>query len=436
MAYAIDLFCGAGGCSEGLIQAGFHILFSSDISNMAGLTYCNRHKQLGLIQGLNTWFELMDVKELSGELIKERVAGLKQIQKMPDIDLVIGGPSCQGFSRAGRRDKTDPRNMLFGEYVRVISEVKPKYLVFENVEGFTDMQFLGYTGITGKSYPDGTVAPSILSQELHEIGYSILPPKILNAADYGVPQRRKRIIFIGYREDVAVPKYPSPTHSPASYLTLRDAIGDLIQDENVCKKVNGSLTKFQMDSKNGRTPNVYGEPIRAEKTKNMELSKLTEIVTERFSLFNEGESGLELRKRIVKEGIDISGTPALAKMCAQRFSISEEDVISLFLSGRATPAQLDILLTKKNVRRRLSSMEPSPTVVTIADDYISAWEARTFSVRELARCQSFDDSFEFLGKRTTGGLKRRVEVPQYTQVGNAVPPLLAKAIASEIIKVL
>ena len=97
---------------------------------------------------------------------------------------------------------------------------------------------------------------------------------------------------------------------------------------------------------------------------------------------------------------------------------------------------MEILLTKKNIRQRWSSKQPSATVVTIADDYISPWESRTFSVREMARCQSFDDSFEFLGKRTTGGLRRRVEVPQYTQVGNAVPPLLAKAIASEIMKVL
>lgn len=88
------------------------------------------------------------------------------------------------------------------------------------------------------------------------------------------------------------------------------------------------------------------------------------------------------------------------------------------------------------MRVRLDANQPSATVVTIADDYISPFENRTFTVRELARLQSFDDSFEFLGKRTTGGLRRRGEVPQYTQVGNAVPPLLAKAIASEIIKCL
>ena len=116
--------------------------------------------------------------------------------------------------------------------------------------------------------------------------------------------------------------------------------------------------------------------------------------------------------------------------------MNEEEVVSMFKEYRATKEQVDVLLTKKNIRQRFDENQPSATVVTIADDYISPWEARTFSVREMARLQSFDDSFEFLGKRTTGGLKRRVEVPQFTQVGNAVPPLLAKAVALEIKKVL
>ena len=97
---------------------------------------------------------------------------------------------------------------------------------------------------------------------------------------------------------------------------------------------------------------------------------------------------------------------------------------------------MDVLLTKKNIRQRWSARQTAATVVSIPDDYISPWEPRTFSVREMARCQSFDDSFEFLGKRTTGGLLRRTEIPQYTQVGNAVPPLLARAIAEEIMECL
>lgn len=439
MAYAIDLFCGAGGCSEGLIQAGFDILFSSDISDMVEVTYRNRHEQLGLIQGENTWFERSDIRDLTGDIIRDRISKLKVFEghDVPEIDLMIGGPSCQGFSRAGRRDKSDPRNTLFGEYVRVISEIKPKYIVLENVEGFADMQFLGYVGITGIQYPDGSITPDILRSELNEIGYDTLKPKILNAADYGVPQRRNRIIFLGYRKGLKAPRYPEPTVKPEDYLTLADAIGDLISDKRKKSKVCPQLTQFQIDSINGRTPAKNGKPIMAPRqVMNNEYSKISDIVKERFSLFNQGESGVNLKKRVEQHGINIKGKPALIKLCAEKLGLTEEEVIALYKRGNVTQEQAEVLLTKKNIRQRWSGDQPSATVVTIADDYISPWENRTFSVREMARCQSFDDSFEFLGKRTTGGLRRRVEVPQYTQVGNAVPPLLARAVVSEIMNVL
>lgn len=438
MPYAIDLFCGAGGCSEGLIQAGFHILFSSDISDMVEVTYRHRHEQLGLIQGENTWFERADIRDLTGECIRKHITDLKIMKgkKMPDIDLMIGGPSCQGFSRAGRRDKSDPRNMLFGEYVRVISEIRPKYIILENVEGFVDMQFMGYKGITGIEYPDGSVTPFILRSELNEIGYHTLEPRILNAADYGVPQRRNRIIFMGYRDGMKPPAYPEPTVKNHKYLTLKDAIGDLIIDEKTRETVNPGLRKYQKDSRNGRTPAINGKPIKASKQMNMETPKQVPVVTERFNLFKQGETGTSLRKRIMEEGIDLSGVPALVHMCAESFKMTDEQVIKLFKAKKASDEQVSVLLTKKNIRQRWAEDQPSATVVTIPDDYISPWEDRTFTVREMARCQSFDDSFEFMGKRTTGGLRRRVEVPQYTQVGNAVPPLLAKAVALEILKVL
>lgn len=438
MPYAVDLFCGAGGCSEGLIQAGFHILFSSDISDMVELTYTHRHEQLGLIQGKNTWFERSDICNLTGNDIRKHISNLEIFKgkKMPEIDLMIGGPSCQGFSRAGRRDKSDPRNMLFGEYVRVINEVQPKYIILENVEGFVDMQFMGYHGITGIDYPDGSVTPFILRSELNEIGYDTLEPKILNAADYGVPQRRNRIIFIGYRRGLTPPKYPEPTVLPDDQLTLLDAIGDLITDPQKRQAVNPEPTKYQLDSINGRTPRIDGKPISAKKLLNIELSRQTNVVRERFELFKQGESSSNLKKRIIEQGIDISSKPALINLCCEKTNLSADEIVSLFKNPEVSKELVEILLTKKNIRQKWSPNQPSATIVTIADDYISPWEPRTFSVREMARCQSFDDSFEFLGKRTTGGLLRRKEVPQYTQVGNAVPPLLAKAVALEIKKVL
>ena len=438
MPYAIDLFCGAGGCSEGLIQAGFHILFSSDISDMVEVTYTNRHRQLGLIQGENTWFERADIRDLTGKDIWKHIMGLEILKgkEMPQIDLMIGGPSCQGFSRAGRRDKSDPRNTLFGEYVRVIKEVKPKYIVLENVVGFIDMQFMGYKGITGIEYPDGSVTPYILRSELREIGYETLEPKILNAVDYGVPQRRRRIIFIGYRKGLKAPKYPEPTVKPNEQVTLLEAIGDLVADPNKREEVNPCSSQFQMDSRQGRTPGIDGKPIKAKKMTNMELSKQTRIVRERFELFRPGESNANLKKRVLEQGIDISREPELIAFCSEKLDMESNKVVELFKNAAATKEQVEILLTKKNIRQRWAENEPSATIVTIPDDYISPWEPRTFSVREMARCQSFDDSFEFLGKRTTGGSLRKKEVPQYTQVGNAVPPLLAKAVALEIKKVL
>ena len=442
MAYAIDLFCGAGGCSEGLIQAGFDILFSSDISNMVELTYRHRHEQLGLIQGYNTWFEREDIRNLTGERIWNRINHLEwfnngEREAPAIIDLMIGGPSCQGFSRAGRRDKSDPRNMLFGEYVRVINEVQPRYIVLENVEGFMDMQFMGYVGITGIEYPDGSVTPYILRNELKEIGYHTLEPKILNAADYGVPQRRNRAIFIGYKDGEKVPNYPKPLLSNDEHLTIKDAIGDLIIDENIRNCINKRRSRYQIESRNGRTPGADGNPISASRQVSCtEMTNMTQIVRERFSLFRQGETGTNLRKRVLAEGIDISGKPALIELCCDKMQMSAEQVVELFSLAKATNEQADILLTKKNIRQRWNPNQPAATIVSIPDDYISPWEDRTFSVREMARCQSFDDSFEFLGKRTTGGILRRTEVPQYTQVGNAVPPLLAKAIVAEIMNVL
>lgn len=452
MPYAIDLFCGAGGCSEGLIQAGFHILFSSDISDMVEVTYKYRHAQLGLIQGQNTWFERADIKNLHGDFIKQKISELEifRNKEIPEIDLMIGGPSCQGFSRAGRRDKEDPRNLLFGEYVRVVNEVKPKYIILENVEGFMDMQFLGYKGLDlydeagklieqGPVYSDGSVTPVILRSELNRIGYDTLEPRVLNAADYGVPQRRNRVIFIGYRRNLPEPTYPKPTVTPEQRFTLRDAISDLINDVNLQSRVSQNLSDYQRESRSGRTPSfITGRPIPCDKRQlqNLELPNATDVVLERFDLFNQGESGSMLRKRIKEQGIDITGKNSLIQLCCDKLDMQSTDVIELFKTENAPDNALDILLTKKNIRQRLNSAEPSPTVVTLPDDYINPWEARTISVREMARCQSFDDSFEFLGKRTTGGLKRRTEIPQCTQVGNAVPPLLAKAVALEIIKVL
>lgn len=428
----VDLFCGAGGMSEGILQAGFDIAFSSDINPEVQKTYMNRHKQLGYIQGIDTFYHRADIKDLTGEFILEKIKSLPKYKDIENltIDAIFGGPPCQGFSRNGeRKGADDPRNFLFREYVRVISELKPNYVVMENVEGFTDTKLEGFVGLTGKKY-SGTncLAPNLLKSELNLAGYDVIPSRILDASNYGVPQARHRAIFIAYKRGLSVPKYPTEI-TKDNKLSTMDAISDLMVEHRCNKK-----TSYEIESSLGRTPCKDGSLISCKKPKNNELSNLSDIVIERFSLFSEGQSSADLRKNLISNGVDLSNLPNLLKLCSDSLSLSSDETIKLFKKKPLKPELVNILLTKKNVRTRLSGTKPSPTVVTIADDYIHPIENRTFSVRELARLQSFDDSFEFLGKRTTGGIRRRIEVPQYTQVGNAVPPLLAKAIALEIIK--
>lgn len=554
--YAIDLFCGAGGFSEGILQAGFHIVFSSDRSPYVQQTYEARHKQLGLIQGENTFFKLSDICELEGEEILNSINSLSLFKSQNitfqsgDIDAIFGGPPCQGFSIAGKRDKSDPRNMLFREYLRVIKDIMPKYIVMENVTGFMSMEvnpeFESFKNI---SYKDDELVQTVVTKELEAFGYKVLPPRILDASDFGVPQRRQRAIFLAYRNDVAPLHYPKATTPlPEQKITVLDALKGIT--------VEGD-SNFSIQSKVGRTCHILtSEPIaHLTKPLNMDESKHSPVIVERFSLFEQGESVSQLKSRLLAKKlngdvvIDLETLPNLllettfnlnkafnkqqlkailfennidlvmnengkypllesfykriiklwnldinsqsftneckksidgkkfsidfitkvfstAKLQLNNF-ITKQDVISWFNNENFTPqyvshtneegeiiteisytqiplffdigqAQLlwdDIInavLTNKNTRTRLEGSQPGPTMVTLPDDFIHPLKNKILNVREMARIQSFDDSFEFLGKRTTGGEKRSQEVPQFTQVGNAVPPLLAYAIASVV----
>lgn len=440
MSYAIDLFCGAGGMSEGLIQAGFHIIYSSDINKDVEKTYVSRHKQIGLHHGVNTYFQRVDIRDLPSSEIINSIKSLDifKNKKVPTIDAIFGGPPCQGFSRAGRRDRTDPRNTLFKEYLRIINDIQPNYVVMENVEGFLDTRLDGFVGVTGEKYEDDMLMPELMRKEFDLIGYNTLEPWILDASDYGVPQRRKRVIFIAYLEGFTAPAFPKPTTSNEDEkVSVLDAIGDLIVDSDIRNKVNYEGSRYQRDSMHGRTKNVSGEYLsNFSSIENHDLSCHSSLVRERFSLFKQGESSAMLVRRILSEGIDITSYPFLLEHCRDNLIgiYSKDEIITRFANGEVDIQMIQILLTKKSNRFRLKQSQVSPTMVTMPDDYLTPFENRIPTVREMARIQSFDDSFKFLGKRTTGGKRRRIEVPQYTQVGNAVPPLLAKEIALVIKK--
>lgn len=383
----LDLFSGCGGMAEGFLQAGFMIPYASDLSQQAELTYVNRHKQLGY-----------DVNYFQGDI--NQLKHPKQLSQflgknIRNIDVVTGGPPCQGFSLAGKRDSNDMRNKLIHSYIEVLAQVKPRYFVMENVLGILSAELESFAGLA-KFYKKAKVT-DILIEEFKHIGYSKVSFKLMDASQFGVPQKRQRVIFLGTRDDIStVLHHPEPYQ--ADIITAKQAIGDL---ENI---TNGSIveeynkpgrTQYQKASRKGRTPSALGKPISAKQLYNHQTSRHTKHVSERFTLLKEGENIKSLLERLNDKN-------------AEKYA------------------------TKKNNCKKMRANQPSPTVLTLPDDLVHYNQNRIMTVREMARLQSFDDSFEFLGKRTTGGDRRKSETPQYTLVGNAVPPLLAKAIAVEI----
>ncbi|WP_294725052.1 DNA cytosine methyltransferase [uncultured Fusobacterium sp.] len=460
---AIDLFCGAGGMSEGILQAGFHIVFSNDKSPEVALTYQNRHEQLGLFNGYNTFFITEDISNLTGKFILDSISNLEYFKNQFDgkIDVIFGGPPCQGFSRAGKRDKNDPRNLLFKEYLRVVSEIKPNYVVMENVVGLLDTKLNTFISYDLEEYQGDTLVTDILENEFNKLGYSIkkynsedkvnFKKLILNASEFGVPQKRERVIIVAYKKKLKEPNDINK-YKKKYKVNVKEAIADLITDPNIREKELLSLKKekklsFIEESKRGRT-RIIETDITIDSNEvfnNVELSFHSEYIIQRFGLYKNGETTKDVKIRLLKDGIN--EVYPLKSLLEYVFKYGKLGHISLEefqkelenfkkLEEDRKEEIVNAILSKKNIRVRLDKEIPSRTIVTLPDDYISPFENRTFSVREMARLQSFDDSFIFLGKRTTGGSRRKLEVPQYTQVGNAVPPLLAKAIALSIMDVI
>ena len=230
-------------------------------------------------------------------------------------------------------------------------------------------------------------------------------PFIVNSAEYGVPQKRERIVFVGCRNDQLFID-SIPAKGIAQKIKLEDAINDL------SIKSNGKLSSYAKDSKKGRLPKWYKQDTP------FYVKSFDDLEKEKKHLNNNG----------VPLNMDKSNQTVEVK---NRLSIIQEK------GGyeKAKPAlKKEGLLTGKRSYTLLNPLKPAPTMATMPDDFIHYNDPRPLTVREMARIQSFDDDFVFQGKRTTGGKRRKKEVPQYTLVGNAVPPLMAKAIAQEILK--
>lgn len=386
----IDLFAGCGGLSLGLYQAGWSGVFAVEKNKCAFETL--KHNLIDKKHHFN-WPEWLPQEPTDiVELLKQHEDELKSLRGK--IDLVAGGPPCQGFSMAGKRMENDQRNKLVFSYISFIRLVQPRLLLFENVKGFT------YSFDKAKN-PDAIPYSQIVVDRLEELGYDITP-HILNFAEFGVPQRRKRFILVGVRKSLKVnsneflrklkDQFPDfiNQYGLTAKPTLSDAISDLLRSNGT--EPTPDRTGFQ----SGR----YGKPLTSyQKFLRMDIS----------------------------ESQDVPNSHSFARHTSEKTSCFEK-----LLSERSTIAgrRIDGDERKKwGIRQRgITVLDPntvSPTITGAPDDYLHYLEPRIMTVRECARIQSFPDWYEFKSKYTTGGEMRKMEVPRYSQVGNAIPPLFA-----------
>jgi DNA (cytosine-5)-methyltransferase 1 len=385
---SIDLFCGAGGITEGFRQAGYTCLYGNDASPTAIQTFAHNHPE--------AWPDPRPIEQVSPASVRRKL-GLAR----GELSVLAGGAPCQGFSiNAPERFLDDPRNILFRHYVRFVREFKPQSLLFENVPG---MLSLG----------GGAVFARIL-RELEDCGYSVAA-HILFAAHYGVPQERWRLIILGSRRpsrraDVALPiEHPRPTHYAVARANFRggrtmtfrltpDDEVDLLPAVTVGDAI-GDLPRLGIGE--GSDPMEYDRKAKSEYAKSMRKGRrLYNHVAGQLSRQN-----LE-RLRHIKPGGSWRDIPH-----------------ELLPKGMKRARKSDH--TRRYGRLRQEGL--AGTVMTKCDPHWGSVflpdQDRTLTVREAARLQSFPDGYRFLGTRVT----------QYEQVGNAVPPLMASAIAEALV---
>lgn len=347
----IDLFSGAGGLSQGFVQAGYKILAGIDFDDAALKTY--KHNIKGALALKEDLFD----EETAMQDIEKNLNGEK-------VDIVIAGPPCQGFSLTGSRDLNDSRNKLYLAVVHAVARFQPKAFLIENVPGMATLY-------------KGAVKQQIINT-FEDMGYSVtVTDKPLLAADYGVPQTRKRMFFIGFKksDNYNYFKFPEPFLTNKSHITTEEAISDLPSlEDNFGEEVSDYNCKPKSD---------YQKLMRkfSNKIYNHVGTKHTDEVKWVISQVPEGGNHKDLPVGVGE---------------SRKFN---------------------------EAWTRYHSQKPSKTIDTGHRNHFHYKWNRVPTVRENARLQSFPDHFEFLGTKTQ----------QNRQVGNAVPPILAQAIADKML---
>ncbi len=366
----VDLFCGAGGLSYGFEMAGFQVVAALDFDPVAAATYRLRNPHV-------PFFET-DIAMVTGRSLVE-AAGC-------EIDVVIGGPSCQGFSTHGKRDANDPRNLLFKHFVRIVNEIRPLFVVMENVRGLL-------------TYDKGQYREEI-HVAFQKIGYRI-ESRVLRAVEYGVPQMRERVFFIATRTNAEI-AFPAPTHCPPDmttltglqpYVTVRDALSDLLDIGD-----KGSSTAYATPPQTD-----FQRYVReSAKAGGLTLHRARPVSPLAYSIITKIPPGQGLR------------------------SIPPHQLPERFQRMR-TISTGALRRDCTTLYHRLSWNKPAYTITcnfnnVSSGPFVHPDAHRALTPREGARLQSFPDDYVFVDRQL------------YRQIGNAVPPLLAAAVAKRVRK--
>lgn len=409
----IDLFAGCGGLSLGLERAGFTPLLVNELNPDAMSTYLlNRRDEFPWLCKNN----VSNVKDLV--LHEEMLDGFqKSIKKdfgidiyKGQLDLICGGPPCQGFSGIGIRrsysveKKQLPSNYLYQDMAFLVNRIRPKIFLFENVRGLLSAKWTN-DGEKGEIFKD-------VLKTFRDIGAYHVRYKLVHAKDYGVPQNRPRILIVGLRKDV----FPEPKTN-----------SDAVSDGFLPKPVGGypSIEELLSDLidpsyQRGTTTETYPKPPQNEVQKRLRTKR-------DGSLFKSGDAVSEMEYSNHSDYI------------VEKFS-------EMIKNGGEIPERFRTKkFAQKVLPREWGKEGPTITACSAPDDYVHFSQPRSLTVREWARLQTFPDWYVFAGKRTTGGLRRAGnpregifdrELPKYTQIGNAVPVELAYNIGRHFVHLL
>ncbi len=381
----IDLYAGCGGLSLGLMNSGWKGLFAIEKNPDAFSTL-----KYNLIDNKShfTWPNWLPISTHDiDELIENYYDDLADLKGR--VDLVAGGPPCQGFSTAGQRNELDERNKLLYSYVNFIKIIKPKLLFFENVKGFT------YA--FSKSNNKGIRYSQIVINELEKLDYKI-KSKVIDFSDYGLPQRRKRFILIGAL-DFNPDNFFQLLEEQKDYFLIQKKIKKSVTVEEALSDLlyrHGTVTS--PDSRNfkaGIYSKISSDYQKLLRNNNGEFGQVAD--SHRFANHTK-----PIKERFEYLIINAPHNKELKKLIGEKYNLKKRTIVVLDKNGI------------------------SPTLTSLPDDCIHYSEPRILTVREYARLQSFPDWYEFKGKYTTGANLRRVEVPRYTQIGNAIPPLFVE----------